>query len=147
MEGLCGSSLTFFSDQRLCCADVLPPAEARARIEVAVLSFLRALTSPDPAISHLPLINRTLSNSRVNHGLLTDVSWIFLSHSFCTRSLTRANATKAFIRVWKVMEMCYPILLQEKRVTQRELYYKLLCTSSEYFTSQLQVIKAIQGQR
>lgn len=120
-------------------------------------------------------INRTSSNSGVNHGLLTDVSWIFLSHSCCTRSLMRANATKAFIRgrsrspsffykeasvkaydiintgfecfvVWKVMEMCYQILLQEKRVTQRELYYKLLCTSSEYFTSQLQVNKAIQGQ-
>ncbi|KAK2631154.1 hypothetical protein EUGRSUZ_L03317, partial [Eucalyptus grandis] len=89
-------------------------------------------------------INRTSSNSRVNHGLLTDISWIFLSHSFCTRSLMRANAAKAFIRVWKVMEMCYQILIQEKKVTQRELYYKLLCTSSEYFTSQVQVNKAIQ---
>ncbi|KAK3429352.1 hypothetical protein EUGRSUZ_E00781 [Eucalyptus grandis] len=144
MECLRESSLTFFSDQRRCCADVLPAAEARARIEVAVLGFLRTLTSRDPAISHLPLINRTSSNSRVNHGLLTDISWIFLSHSFCTRSLMRANAAKAFIRVWKVMEMCYQILIQEKKVTQRELYYKLLCTSSEYFTSQLQVNKAIQ---
>ncbi|KAI6707186.1 hypothetical protein NL676_010148 [Syzygium grande] len=172
MEGLCESSLAFFSDQRQCRADVLPPAEARARIEVAVLGFLRTLTSRDPAISHLPLvvsgvlsshsiaflssaerarverdshvrfeINRTSSNSGVNHGLLTRCFMIFLSHSCCTRSLMRANATKAFIRVWKVMEMCYQILLQEKRVTQRELYYKLLCTSSEYFTSQLQVNK------
>lgn len=29
---------------------------------------------------------------------MTDVSWIFLSHSFCTRSLTKSNAAKAFVR-------------------------------------------------
>ncbi|KAK7839264.1 meiotic recombination protein spo11-2, partial [Quercus suber] len=84
-------------------------------------------------------INRKSSNRRVSQGLLTEVSWIFLSHSFCTRSLMRANAAKAFIRVWKVMEMCFQILVQEKRVTQRELFYKLLCDSPAYFTSQLQL--------
>ncbi|KAK4338463.1 hypothetical protein RND71_042950 [Anisodus tanguticus] len=42
------------------------------------------------------------------------------------------------------MEMCYQILVQEKRVTQRELYYKLLCDSPDYFTSQLQVNRTIQ---
>lgn len=31
-------------------------------------------------------------------GLLTGDSWIFLSHSFCTRSLTRENSAKSFIR-------------------------------------------------
>ncbi|KAK9983606.1 hypothetical protein SO802_033131 [Lithocarpus litseifolius] len=138
MEDLCNSSMRFFSDQHLCFADIIPPSEVRARIEVAVLNFLRILTSPAPAISDLPLINRKSSNRRVSQGLLTEVSWIFLSHSFCTRSLMRANAAKAFIRVWKVMEMCFQILVQEKRVTQRELFYKLLCDSPDYFTSQLQ---------
>lgn len=47
--------------------------------------------------------------------------------------------------VWKVMEMCYQILVQEKRVTQRELFYKLLCDSSDYFSSQLQVNRTVQG--
>ncbi|KAJ0048045.1 hypothetical protein Pint_15092 [Pistacia integerrima] len=118
--------------------------EVRARIEVSVLNFLKNLNSPDPAISDLPLINRRLSNSRVNQGILTDISSIFLSHSFCTRSLMKANAAKAFVRVWKVMEMCFHILVEEKQVTQRELFYKLLCDSPEYFTSQLQVNRTIQ---
>ncbi|KAK3227895.1 hypothetical protein Dsin_007757 [Dipteronia sinensis] len=144
MEDLNRSSMQFFSDQQLCYADILSPLEVRARIEVSVLSFLKILNSPDPAISDIPLINRRSSNSRVSQGLLTDVSWIFLSHSYCTRSLMKANAAKAFVRVWKMMEMCFQILVQEKRVTQRELFYKLLCDSPEYFTSQLQVNRTIQ---
>ncbi|KAE8055405.1 hypothetical protein FH972_012245 [Carpinus fangiana] len=144
MEDLRESSMRFFSDQNLCYADILSPSEVRARIEVTVLNFLRILTAPAPAISDLSLISRDSSNSRVSQGLLTQVSWIFLSHSFCTRSLMRANTAKAFIRVWKVMEMCFRILVQEKRVTQRELFYKLLCDSPDYFTSQLQVNRTIQ---
>lgn len=42
------------------------------------------------------------------------------------------------------MEMCYHVLLQEKRVTQRELFYKLLCDSPHYFPSQLHVNRTIQ---
>ncbi|WRX18288.1 Spo11/DNA topoisomerase VI [Theobroma cacao] len=144
MDDLRKSSMKFFSDQQLCYADVLPPHEVRARIQVAVLNFLKILNSPDPAISNLPLINRKSSNSRVREGLFTEVSWLFLSHSFCQRSLMRANAAKAFIRVWKVMEMCFEILIEEKKVTQRELFYKLLCDSPDYFSSQLQVNRTIQ---
>ena len=33
-----------------------------------------------------------------NKGLLTDVSWIFLSRSFCTKSMTRESSAKSFIR-------------------------------------------------
>ncbi|KAM3321677.1 meiotic recombination protein SPO11-2 [Capsicum chacoense] len=137
-------STIFFSDQHLCYADILSPSQVRARIEVAVLNFLKALSSNSPSISDLSLISRNSSNSRVSRGLLTGDSWIFLSHSFCTRSLTKENSAKSFIRVWKVMEICYQVLVQEKRVTQRELYYKLLCDSPDYFTSQLQVNRTIQ---
>ncbi|CAH1451362.1 unnamed protein product [Lactuca virosa] len=137
-------STIFFTEQHLSYADILPPLEVRARIEIAVLNFLKDLNSPTPAISNLPMINRKSSNSRVNQSLLTEASWIFLSRSFCTKSLTRENSAKAFIRVWKVMEMCYNILLLEKRVTQRELFYKLLCSSPDYFTTQLQVNQTIQ---
>ncbi|XP_027362146.1 meiotic recombination protein SPO11-2 isoform X1 [Abrus precatorius] len=144
MEDLANSTLKFFSDQELCYADIVPPAQVRARIEVSVLSFLKILNASNPAISDLPLIQRKLSNSRVNHGLLTELSCVFLSHSISTRSLMRRNATKAFVRVWKVMEMCYQILLQEKRVTQRELYYKLLCDSPQLFPSQTHVNRTIQ---
>lgn len=144
MEDPRASSLNFFADQQLCFADILTPVEVRARIEVAVLNFLRILTSPDPAISDLPLIRRKSSNRRVSQGLLTDLSSIFLSHSSCARSLMKINAAKAFVRVWKVMEECYQILVLEKRVTQRELFYRLLCSSPEYFKSQLQVNGTIQ---
>ncbi|TYI14663.1 hypothetical protein ES332_A08G135100v1 [Gossypium tomentosum] len=145
MDDLSKSDMKFFSDQQHCFADILLPHEVQARIQVVVLNFLKILSSPDPAISDLPLINRKSSNSRVSEGILTDVSWIFLSHSFCSRSLMKANATKAFIRVWKVMEMCFEILIQDKRVTQRELFYKLLCDSPHYFSSQLQVNRTIQA--
>ncbi|PPS11730.1 hypothetical protein GOBAR_AA08915 [Gossypium barbadense] len=148
MDDLSKSDMKFFSDQQHCFADILLPHEVQARIQVVVLNFLKILSSPDPAISDLPLINRKSSNSRVSEGILTDVSWIFLSHSFCSRSLMKANATKAFIRdicfLWKVMEMCFEILIQDKRVTQRELFYKLLCDSPHYFSSQLQVNRTIQ---
>ncbi|KAI9108381.1 hypothetical protein K1719_020572 [Acacia pycnantha] len=144
MEDLRNSSLRFFSDQELCYADILSPAQARARIEVSVLNFLKILNSSNPAISDLPLIERKLSNSRVNHDVLTELSSVFLSHSVSTRSLMRSNAARAFVRVWKVMEMCYQILLQEKRVNQRELYYKLLCDSPDLFPSQTDVNRSIQ---
>ncbi|CAA7053829.1 unnamed protein product [Microthlaspi erraticum] len=138
------SSMKFFSDQHLSYADILPPHEARARIEVSVLNLLRVLNSPDPAISDLSLINRKRSNSCINQGILTDVSYIFLSASFTKSSLTNAKTAKAFVRVWKVMEICFQILLQEKRVTQRELFYKLLCDSPDLFSSQIEVNRAVQ---
>lgn len=50
-----------------------------------------------------------------------------------------------FQTVWKVMEICFQILLQEKRVTQRELFYKLLCDSPDYFSSQIEVNRSVQG--
>ncbi|RID44481.1 hypothetical protein BRARA_I01270 [Brassica rapa] len=138
------ASMKFFSDQNTSYADILPPREARARIEVSVLNLLRVLNSPDPAISDLSLINRKRSNSCINQGILTDVSYIFLSTSFTKSSLTNAKTAKAFVRVWKVMEMCFQILLQEKRVTQRELFYKLLCDSPDYFSSQVEVNRSVQ---
>ncbi|XP_039055971.1 meiotic recombination protein SPO11-2-like [Hibiscus syriacus] len=145
MGHICKSSMKFFSDQEIRYAGILLPHEVQARIQAAVLNFLKVLTSPNPAISNIPLFfSRKSSNSKMSEGILTDVSWIFLSHTFCTRSLMRANAAKAFIRVWKVMEMCFEILVQEKQVTQRELFYKLLCDSPDYFSSQLQVNRTIQ---
>ncbi|KAL5551991.1 hypothetical protein UlMin_002167 [Ulmus minor] len=144
MEDELKFSMRFFSDQQLCYADLLPPSEVLPRIEVAVLNFLRILTSPAPAISDLSLVARNSSNGRVSEGIFTEVSWIFLSRSSCTRSLMRANAAKAFVRVWKVMEMCYKILAEGKRVTQRELYYKLICDSPDYFSSQLEANRTIQ---
>ncbi|XP_077245504.1 sporulation 11-2 isoform X2 [Tasmannia lanceolata] len=143
MDDLFKSSL-FYSDQQLCYAEILPPSEVRARIEVSVLRFLKILDSPNPAISDLSLISRRSKNSRLRRGLLGHVSSIFLSHSFCTRSLMKTKDAKAFIRVWKVMELCFQILVQEKLVTQRELFYKLLCDSPDYFTSQVQVNRTVQ---
>ncbi|KAL3635606.1 hypothetical protein CASFOL_020153 [Castilleja foliolosa] len=134
----------FFSDQLLCQADIIQPSEVRARIEVAVLNFLRNLSSSTPSVPDLSLISRKMSNSRVRRGLLIDSSNIFLSNSLCTQSLMNENTANSFIRVWKVMGMCYQILGQEKKVTQRELFYKLLCDSPQYFASQEQANRTIQ---
>nr|XP_018676843.1 PREDICTED: meiotic recombination protein SPO11-2 isoform X2 [Musa acuminata subsp. malaccensis] len=137
-------SSLFHADQRLCSAEILPPSQVRARIEVAVLNFLKNLTASNPAISDLPLISRKYDNSGLRHGLLSDVSSVFLSHSVCTRSLMKANDAKAFVRVWMVMAMCFRILVQGKLATQRELFYKLLCDAPEYFRSQRQVNRTVQ---
>ncbi|TKY70975.1 Meiotic recombination protein SPO11-2 [Spatholobus suberectus] len=94
MENLRNSTLKFFSDQELCYADIVPPAQVRARIEVSVLNFLKTLNASNPAISDLPLVQRKMSNSRVNHDLLTELSRVFLSHSVSTRSLMRPSAAK-----------------------------------------------------
>ncbi|KXG24464.1 meiotic recombination protein SPO11-2 [Sorghum bicolor] len=133
----------FGADSRLCSADILAPPEVRARIEVAVLNFLAALASPSsPAISVLPLISRSSANCSLRSGLLNDVSSVYLSHTFCKRSLM--HNPKAFVRVWKVMEMCYKILGEGKLVHQRELFYKLLSDSPKYFSCQRHVNQAIQ---
>ncbi|XP_020245400.1 meiotic recombination protein SPO11-2 isoform X2 [Asparagus officinalis] len=144
MDSSLPKSSLFFADQRLCSADILPPSQVRARLEVAVLNFLKSLASPTPAISDLPLISRTSGNSGPRQGLLSDVSSVFLSKSFSIRSLMRSNDAKPFIRVWKVMELCFKILAQEKLVTQRELFYKLLCDSPDCFNSQDQVNRTVQ---
>jgi len=56
----------------------------------------------------------------------------------------RESSAKAFVRVWKVMEMCYKILGEGKLVHQRELFYKLLSESPKYFSCQRHVNRAIQ---
>ncbi|KAF8712943.1 hypothetical protein HU200_028728 [Digitaria exilis] len=96
----------FGADRRLCSADILAPAEVRARIEVAVLNFLTALTSPtSPAISVLPLISRTSANCNMRNGLLNDVSSVYLSYAFSKRSLMREGNAMAFVRGGHVLIM------------------------------------------
>lgn len=212
MEDDCKSSLNFFSDQQLCYADILAPPEAIARIQVAVLNFLRILTSPAPAISDLPLVItylnssfqfsaasirifspakqkitqklkihrspenqataasikacslrlrgfswRTLSAPGLSHGrtppelllevnILIDlqINYIYLCifKLFCVW-ICNVEFT---VTVWKLMAMCSRILGLDKKVTQRELFYKLLCDSPDYFSSQSQVNRTIQGE-
>ncbi|XP_064996890.1 meiotic recombination protein SPO11-2-like isoform X5 [Musa acuminata AAA Group] len=103
---------------------------------------LRTSLLPTPPYPISPC--RKYDNSGLRHGLLSDVSSVFLSHSVCTRSLMRANDAKAFVRVWMVMAMCFRILVQGKLATQRELFYKLLCDAPEYFRSQRQVNRTVQ---
>ncbi|KAF5184354.1 Meiotic recombination protein spo11-2 [Thalictrum thalictroides] len=144
MINLCNSS-RFHFDQQLSYAEILSPSESRARIEVTVLNFLKLLNSPNPSISDLHLINRTSKNTRIARDLFkNEASSLFLSHSLSKKSLNRSNATQSFIRIWKVLEICYQILLQEKLVTQRELFYKLISTSPNYFNSQSQVNRSVQ---
>ena len=43
------------------------------------------------------------------------------------------------------MEICYHLLGIGKQATQREIFYKMLSSSSSYVTGQDQVNNAIQG--
>nr|CAD1820747.1 unnamed protein product [Ananas comosus var. bracteatus] len=92
----------------------VPGKRVRARIEVAVLNFLKALSSTTPAISNLPMISRRSDNCGLRSG----------------RSLMRANDAKAFVRVWKVMQMCFLILGEGKLVnrTLQDVISLLHCT-------------------
>ncbi|KAE8728030.1 Meiotic recombination protein SPO11-2 [Hibiscus syriacus] len=58
MGHICKSSMKFFSDQEIRYAGILLPHEVQARIQAAVLNFLKVLTSPNPAISNIPLCGR-----------------------------------------------------------------------------------------
>eukprot|EP00252_Welwitschia_mirabilis_P016568 TRINITY_DN3655_c0_g1_i4.p1 TRINITY_DN3655_c0_g1~~TRINITY_DN3655_c0_g1_i4.p1 ORF type:complete len:269 (-),score=31.93 TRINITY_DN3655_c0_g1_i4:70-876(-) len=136
---------TFFhTDQHLCYADVLSPPEVLARIEVVVLRFLKCLTSPSPSIDALSLICRTADNTKLRQGCFGEFDSIFLSFNTFNRSLMRLNMGKAFVRVWKVLEICFKILVEGKQATQREIFYKLLCDSPKYFSCQAHVNCAIQ---
>ncbi|URD93680.1 Type IIB DNA topoisomerase [Musa troglodytarum] len=153
-------SSLFHADQRLCSAEILPPSQVRARIEVAVLNFLKNITASNPAISNLPLVCLSVSVLSVSpcSGFASNLCWKWGFHGVCRsshliaisdspilmRSLMRANDAKAFVRVWMVMAMCFRILVQGKLATQRELFYKLLCDAPEYFRSQRQVNRAVQ---
>ncbi|ERM96492.1 hypothetical protein AMTR_s00001p00260080 [Amborella trichopoda] len=118
--------------------------QVRARIEATILKFLHLLASPTPTVADLPLIARRSKNARFRHSLFGDVTSIYLSQSLCRISLMKINVAKTFIRVWKVLELCFQLLVHGKQVTQRELFYKLLSSSPKYFDSQVQVNKSVQ---
>ncbi|RRT77759.1 hypothetical protein B296_00027262 [Ensete ventricosum] len=129
-------SSLFYADQRLCSAEILPPSQVRARIEVAVLNFLKNLTASNPTISNLPLVCLSVRNLKPGH-----VPRSLCSHLACSCYF---YVCWVAIVVWMVMAMCFRILVQGKLATQRELFYKLLCDAPEYFRSQRQVNRAVQ---
>ncbi|XP_050378673.1 meiotic recombination protein SPO11-2 isoform X2 [Argentina anserina] len=67
-----------------------------------------------------------------------------LLHQIASPAQCRQGLYQSVTAVWKVMAMCCEVLGQGKRVTQRELFYKLLCDSPEYFSSQSQVNRTVQ---
>ncbi|GLJ04774.1 hypothetical protein SUGI_0003070 [Cryptomeria japonica] len=134
----------FHSDQHHCYAEILTPEQVQARIKVIVLRFLKYLSSPDPSICDLPLVCRTANNTKLRQGCFGDVDSIFLSYSMYKRSFMKKNVEMAFVRVWKVLELCFQLLVIGKQATQREVFYRLLSDSPKYFSSQVQVNRAIQ---
>ncbi|XVF70669.1 hypothetical protein PTKIN_Ptkin11bG0181000 [Pterospermum kingtungense] len=114
---LCKSFMRFFSDQDPCYDHILPPHQVQARIK----DFLQSLdknTSPDDSISYVP---------DVDGGIF--------------------KAAEAFIRVWKVMDMCFDILTDENgegRNWRSTLFDMLRNCSPDYFKSELQVHRTIQ---
>ncbi|RWW85623.1 hypothetical protein BHE74_00005685 [Ensete ventricosum] len=151
-------SSLFYADQRLCSAEILPPSQVRARIEVAVLNFLKNLTASNPTISNLPLVCLSVSLPSVSilvvalllicarNGLVRNLKPGHVPRSLCSHLACSCYFYVCWVAivVWMVMAMCFRILVQGKLATQRELFYKLLCDAPEYFRSQRQVNRAVQ---
>lgn len=104
--------------------------------------FLRSfsLTLSSQGLSWEQMMRRRLLEVRnLKPG---QVPRLLCSHLACSCS---SYVCWVAIVVWMVMAMCFRILVQGKLATQRELFYKLLCDAPEYFRSQRQVNRAVQG--
>ncbi|XVF70252.1 hypothetical protein PTKIN_Ptkin11bG0145900 [Pterospermum kingtungense] len=136
---LCKSFMRFFSDRDPCYDHILPPHQVQARIK-DFLQSLHGNTSPDDSISYV-------SGSRESPG----DSMSYLPH-FPDSSARGVDggifkAAEAFIRVWKFMDMCLDVPLDdsgEGRNWRSKLFYTLRNCSPDYFKSELQVQMTIQ---
>ncbi|KAJ7553111.1 hypothetical protein O6H91_06G084500 [Diphasiastrum complanatum] len=118
--------------------------QVRARIEVLAKHFLESLNSPNPSISILSLVCRTTESTQFQEGFSTG-SFTYLSRAAQQKkSFTQLNGMRSFVKVWKLMQIVYELLQLGKKATQRELYYRLLADSPDYFRSQQQVNDTIQ---
>ncbi|XVF70254.1 hypothetical protein PTKIN_Ptkin11bG0146100 [Pterospermum kingtungense] len=102
---LCKSLMRFFSDRDPCYDHILPPHQVQARIK-DFLQSLHGNASPDDSISYV-------SGSRESPG----DSMSYLPH-FPDSSARGVDggifkAAEAFIRVWKFMDMCLDIPLDD----------------------------------
>ncbi|CAM6084838.1 unnamed protein product [Calypogeia fissa] len=136
----------FHGNELVCEADSPPAEEVRARIEVVVRVFLQSLMESEPSIPSMSLICRNAKNTllRARGGCLSESPSIFLSHATFERSFTSDKGLKGYLRVWKVLELCYQLLGLGKRATLREIYYILVSDTSSLFQVQRQVNAAIQ---
>ncbi|XVF70250.1 hypothetical protein PTKIN_Ptkin11bG0145800 [Pterospermum kingtungense] len=136
---LCKSFMRFFSDRDSCYDHILPPHQVQARIK-DFLQSLHGNTSPDDSISYV-------FGSRESPG----DSMSYLPH-FPDSSARGVDggifkAAEAFIRVWKFMDMCLDIPLDdngEGRNWRSKLFSTLHNCSRDYFKSELQVYMTIQ---
>lgn len=161
MEDLRNSTLKFFSDQDLCHADILPPAQvivlitynpfffwfgevqmakfwlmqARARIEVSVLNFLKILNASNPAISDLPLVPSSLCflcefvfipvDSPINvwrfmssYGMISLSHWKISNHMrLFTASVIKLKMEEVKITIWlNTYTPCFYFTLRDLEV-------------------------------
>ncbi|XVF70245.1 hypothetical protein PTKIN_Ptkin11bG0145400 [Pterospermum kingtungense] len=137
--GICKSFVRFFSDQDPCYDNILPPHQVQARIK----DFLQSLnenTSPADSMSDVPGSRESPGDSMSHLPHFPDSSARGVDGGIF-------KAAEAFIRVWKVMSMCFGILINdngEGRNWRRTLFYMLRDCSPHYFKSQLQVHRTIQ---
>ncbi|XVF70233.1 hypothetical protein PTKIN_Ptkin11bG0144200 [Pterospermum kingtungense] len=110
-----------------------PPHQVQARIK----DFLQSLdenTSPADSISYVPGSRESPGDSMSHLPHFPDSSARGVDGGIF-------KAAEAFIRVWKVMSMCFGILINdngEGRNWRRTLFYMLRNCSPHYFKSQLQ---------
>ncbi|KAG6548133.1 hypothetical protein Mapa_010413 [Marchantia paleacea] len=87
---------------------------------------------------------RTTKNASIQEDCFGKGSSTSLMHATFERKFTTRGGVKIFLRVWKLLEICYRLLISGKRATQREIYYRLVGDQSCCVETPQQVNDVIQ---
>ncbi|MCO5611540.1 hypothetical protein L7F22_065793 [Adiantum nelumboides] len=134
----------FHAVEHACTADIVPSQEVRARIQSLMILSLQSIAAARPSILDLSLLCRSAENCYAKAAFFGADEPLILSHVTFNRPFAQKQFTKAFLRVWMVLRICYQLLEDGKQATQRELFYRLLSEAPNYFKSQQHVNNAIQ---
>eukprot|EP00850_Spirogloea_muscicola_P025675 SM003885S14613 [mRNA] locus=s3885:12:1001:- [translate_table: standard] len=130
-------------EEALLLAEDLAPPEVCKRMEATVMSFLEHLDhAHHPILPSLRLLcrwpHRASGNSRHDH------SSGLVQKGTCPGALP-AHRIKAYVRAWKVLEICHQLLSDGRKASQREIYYRLVADIPRLIDSQRDSNQAISG--
>eukprot|EP00898_Chlorokybus_atmophyticus_P006066 jgi/Chlat1/6460/Chrsp45S00467 len=139
VEAGCPQTLAIKQDNRcIVLDDFIPPAyEICSRIEKLIISLLEGLWQPEPSFVTMDMIRRCTTNTEVYNGALG------LNKDGIVRRGMTMRAAQAYARVWKILHICYGLLVHGQKATRRDIYYRLLGDQSKIFANEKQVYSAI----
>eukprot|EP00850_Spirogloea_muscicola_P014512 SM000105S13857 [mRNA] locus=s105:164962:167580:+ [translate_table: standard] len=125
-------------EEALLLAEDLAAPEVCKRMEATVMSFLEHLThAHHPIIPSLRLLcrwpHRASKKPRHDHSI-----------GF-VQKVTCPHRIKAYVRAWKVLEICHQLLSDGRKASQREIYYRLVADIPRLVDSQRDSNRAISG--